>query len=213
MPFVEGIWSRMIRTRWARMTWLDDYRSDVARCQKTGHSAVRAVLSNQGLWALLHYRLAHALSDSSLSPALKRPLLAGAIASRRVVETVTQARLPHEATIGPGLLMPHLGGVVMNSGVIVGAGCTIYRGVTLGVSGQGERRGVPVIDDNVVIYPNATVAGRIRVERRAIIAANSLVLNDVPRGCLARGVPAVVLPDTRRRGSDAPITDRQRLSR
>ncbi|MDP5101339.1 MAG: serine acetyltransferase, partial [Nonlabens sp.] len=76
-----------------------------------------------------------------------------------------------------------------------GSHCNISQGVTIGVSGRGEHRGVPVIGNNVYIGANATIAGKIIVGNRAVIGANSLVINDVAEGTTVVGVPALKVSD------------------
>ena len=108
------------------------------------------------------------------------------------MEIVTQIQRPAGASLGSGLLIPHLGGVVVNRHAIVGDNCTIYRGVNIGDSGRGDERGVPIIGNNVIIYSIASVVGMIQVGDGAVIAANSLVTRDVAPRALARGVPATI---------------------
>ena len=99
------------------------------------------------------------------------------------------------ATIGPGLLMHHPAGIVIGSGAVVGANVTLLQHVTL-----GERYGdgrppheYPTIEDDAVISVGACVLGGVRVGRGAVVAAQAVVLEDVPAGCVAAGVPAAVV--------------------
>jgi serine O-acetyltransferase len=59
--------------------------------------------------------------------------------------------------------------------------------------GESDRRGVPVIGDDVFIGAGAKVLGPIRIGHGARVAANSLVIADVPDGATAIGVPARIL--------------------
>lgn len=65
----------------------------------------------------------------------------------------------------------------------------IYQGVTLGAKSfpldeQGNPiKGIPrhpIIEDDVIVYANATLLGRIRIGRGCIVGANTWVLNDMP---------------------------------
>lgn len=109
-----------------------------------------------------------------------------------------------DAELGPGLVLRHPTAVVIGSGTRVGAGVTIYQGVTL-----GRRRGehYPVVGDGATIYPNAVVAGAVRIGRAAEVGAGAVVLIDVPDQGVAVGNPARLLP--RGEPGAAPTPTRQ----
>jgi serine O-acetyltransferase len=65
--------------------------------------------------------------------------------------------------------------------------------VTIGVSGLGAKRGVPVIGHQVYIAANSIVAGKIHIGDRALIGACSLVTSDVAANTTVLGVPAQVI--------------------
>ena len=76
--------------------------------------------------------------------------------------------------------------------VVIGTNCTIFQQVTIGDvrrCGQ-EGKPVPVIGNNVEIGAGAKVLGGIRVGDGAKIGANAVVLQDVPPGAIAVGIPA-----------------------
>jgi serine O-acetyltransferase len=176
------------------MGWLRDYRRDVEHYQKyQGHSWFREIATQQGLWALLQYRIASSVYRSSLPPRIKQPVLVPLYLWRKAVEVTTGISLPHTATIGAGLYLNHFGNIILNNDARVGEDCDISQGVTVGVSGRGDRRGTPKIGDRVYVGPNAVIAGKISVGDNAMVSANSLVLSDVPRRAVVRGVPAVVV--------------------
>ncbi len=176
------------------MSWLADYRADVARYTTyTKHSGAQNLVTQQALWALLQYRLAAAVYHGSLPPALRLPLLTALYAWRKAIELTTSISLPHTAVIGPGLYIPHFGPVVFNKRTRIGAGCDVHQGVTIGFSDRRGRAGVPVIGDRVWIGPNATIAGPITVGDHVMVSANSLVVRDVPADTVVRGVPAEVV--------------------
>lgn len=177
------------------MSWLGDFHRDVGRYAEYGGRPLVQLLSQQGLWALFQYRAASALHRSALPRWIKRPLLVAAVVWQKGVEIVTGISLPYSATLGPGLYIGHFGPIVVNGGAVMGERCNLSQGVTIGVSGRGERRGVPVIGSRVYIGANAVVAGRIRVGDDAVVGANSLVTTDVPPHTTVVGVPARVVSD------------------
>ena len=79
----------------------------------------------------------------------------------------------------------------------VGANCWINQQVTIGFDRPGER---PVLGDRVSVFAGAKVLGNVTVGDGARIGANAVVLEDVPPGHTAIGVPARLLPPKNQRG-------------
>lgn len=176
------------------MKWLTAYREDIRQFTAlSGKSATHQMLTQQGLWALMQYRMASAVYRSSLPETLKRFLLMFLIVWQKLIEVVTGIHLPYSAEIGEGLYIGHFSHVILSSDVVMGCNCQLSQGVTIGVSGRGEQRGSPVIGDRVYFGENATVAGKIRIGNDAVIGANSLVVCDVPEACTVVGVPAQII--------------------
>ena len=97
--------------------------------------------------------------------------------------------------IGPGLYLPHTHGTVIGA-VEIGTNVSIYQGVTLGardldVTFAPSHR--PTIGDDVLLGAGAVVLGGVRVGNGAVVGANTVVMDDVPAGCLAVGVPARII--------------------
>ena len=87
-------------------------------------------------------------------------------------------------------------GVVIGETAEVGDDCLIYHGVTLGGTGKDSGKRHPTIGNNVLIGTGAKVLGPFRVGDNSRIAANSVVLAEVPPNCTAVGIPArIVLRD------------------
>jgi serine O-acetyltransferase len=72
--------------------------------------------------------------------------------------------------------------------------------VTLGQSNRGERRGSPVIGDNVFIGAGAKIFGMIKVGNNAAIGANCVVTKDVPENGVVVGVPGRIISMNGSRG-------------
>src|SRR5476651_1195076 len=88
------------------------------------------------------------------------------------------------AVIGKGIFIDHGTGVVIGETAVVEDGVSMLHGVTLG--GTGKRRGV-------LLGAGAKVLGNIEIGACAKIAAGSVVLEAVPAGCTAAGVPARII--------------------
>ena len=93
------------------------------------------------------------------------------------------------AEFGPGLVLIHCGGIVINGAVRGGCGVLLEHQVTLGA----EDRQCPVIGDGVFIGAGAKVIGPVTLGDGARIGANAVVLTDVPPGATAVGVPARIV--------------------
>jgi serine O-acetyltransferase len=88
--------------------------------------------------------------------------------------------LPRSAQIGAGLYIGHFGGITISPQARIGRYCTISQNITIGLSGTGDRRGVPTIGDNVFIGPGARIFGKIKVGDNVKIGANAVVYKDIP---------------------------------
>jgi serine O-acetyltransferase len=88
--------------------------------------------------------------------------------------------IPRSAQIGEGLYVGHHGGIVISAAAVIGKNANISHQVTIGVSGQGDAEGTPILGDNVYIAPGAKIFGKIRIGNSAKIGANVVVHKDVP---------------------------------
>lgn len=78
--------------------------------------------------------------------------------------------------VGPGLVLMHGFGTVINGGAVIGSDCFILQGVTIG----GGKGGSPIIGNNVFIGAGATIIGNIRIGNNVKIGAGAIVVSDVP---------------------------------
>ena len=97
------------------------------------------------------------------------------------------------ATIGRRLVIDHGMGIVIGETAEIGDDCLIYHGVTLGGTGKDVGKRHPTIGNNVLIGTGAKVLGPIRVGDNSRIAANSVVLKEIPEDSTAVGIPARVV--------------------
>jgi serine O-acetyltransferase len=88
--------------------------------------------------------------------------------------------IPRSAVIGPGLYIGHSGGIIISAGAKIGANVNISQQITIGVSGKGDKRGVPIIGDDVYIAPGAKIFGKIKVGNNVMIGANAVIYKDIP---------------------------------
>jgi serine O-acetyltransferase len=155
--------------------------------------ALILLLTQQGLWALTVYRISNAIYRSSVFKPLKIVLLAFAVIHQKWIEVITGISIPYTVNIGEQFYIGHFGGIIINAKVTIGYNCNISQGVTIGVSGRRDKRGVPTIGNNVYIGANAVIAGAITIGDNCVIAANSLVVNSIKNNTTVVGVPAQVI--------------------
>ncbi len=96
------------------------------------------------------------------------------------------------ATIGRRLVIDHGMGIVIGETAEIGDDCLLYQCVTLGGTGKDKGKRHPTLGDNVMVGSGAKVLGPFTVGDNARIAANAVVLSEVPANSTAVGVPARV---------------------
>ena len=101
--------------------------------------------------------------------------------------------LTMETQVGEGLYIGHFGGIIVSPKAVIGNNCTIMQGVTIGMAGRGDNKGVPIIGDGVYIGAGAKVIGKIRIGNNVAIGANAVVTKDVPDNAIVAGIPARII--------------------
>ncbi len=84
-------------------------------------------------------------------------------------------------------------GIVIGETTEIGDDCLIYQGVTLGGTGKDTGKRHPTIGNNVLIGCGAKVLGPFKVGDNSRVAANAVVLSEIPADCTAVGAPARVV--------------------
>lgn len=101
--------------------------------------------------------------------------------------------LPPGTSVGAGLFLEHMGGVVVNGRTVIGKNCNLANGVTIGQTNRGKRKGTPTIGDNVFIGPGAKILGRIKIGHNVAIGANCVVIDDVPDNAVVAAQPGQII--------------------
>jgi serine O-acetyltransferase len=138
------------------------------------------------------YRFGRWVYREDAPPPLRPALKAAYLVVNKLLEATTEMFLDVQAEIGEGLYIGHSGGTHINNEAVIGKDCDIGHQVTIGTSAMG-RKGAPVIGDSVYVGAGAKLIGKIRIGDGAKIAANSLVMSNVPSGATVMGVPARVV--------------------
>lgn len=145
----------------------------------------QVLLLYPGVKAVLSYRLAHKLHSNG------HYFLADWISKR--ARKKTGIEIHPAAQIGKGLFIDHGMGVVIGETAIIGENCTLYQGVTLGGTGKDKGKRHPTIGNNVTIGSGAKVLGPFTVGDNSKVAANAVVLNEIPPNSTCVGVPAHIV--------------------
>lgn len=167
--------------------------SDYKKYKKYGGNFFTILFFTQGFWAIFQYRIARAVYRKIHIPVLRQLLLFICLLWQKAIEILTGISIPASVSVGHSFYIGHFGGIILNAKTVIGNNCNISQGVTIGVSGTGEKRGVPIIGNNVYIGANAVVAGKITVADNVVIGACSLVTKDVDINSVVLGVPAAVI--------------------
>lgn len=154
------------------------------------------ISSYPAIKALLHYRAAHLLHTMGV-PVIPRIIT-------EMAHSETGIDIHPAAKIGEYFGIDHGTGVVIGETCIIGNHVTLYQGVTLGARNfeydqDGHPMNVarhPIIEDNVTIYSNASVLGRITVGHDSIVGGNVWLTNSVPP--FSRIIQGVAVDATRR---------------
>ena len=97
------------------------------------------------------------------------------------------------AQIGSALFIDHGMGIVIGETAEIGDDCLLYHGVTLGGTGKDHGKRHPTLGNNVMVSAGAKVLGPFKVGDNSRIAANAVVLSEIPPEATAVGVPARVV--------------------
>ncbi len=91
------------------------------------------------------------------------------------------------------LLLIHPYNIIIHNNSVVGKNCTIYNNVTIANSDFGNKQGAPTIGDDVIIYPNVVIVGRVTIGNKVIIGAGSIVTRSFGDNVIVAGNPATVI--------------------
>ncbi len=145
------------------------------------HNVDEVLVCYPGITAIMYYRLAHELHR------LGTPLIARMISE--IAHSTTGIEIHPGAQIGGSFFIDHGTGVVIGETTIIGKNVRLYQAVTLGAkrfpvdeNGAMVKNIVrhPIVEDDVIIYANATILGRITIGRGSTIGGNVWLTRSVP---------------------------------
>lgn len=170
------------------MGLLASIQSDIKAARKHDPAAtsdLEVVLAYPGFHARELHRLAHTLHRSGF----RLPARLVSNLSR----ALTGIDIHPGARIGKGFFIDHGMGVVIGETTVIGEGCQLFQGVTLGGTSTRRAKRHPTLGKNVVVGAGAKVIGDVTIGDNAKIGAGSVVVTNVPANATVVGVPGHIV--------------------
>jgi len=168
---------------------MNDFLDSIKSRDPAAKSVLSIVLTYPGVKAVFFHKLAHFFYVAGFD------LIARIIS--QTIRFFTGIEIHPGAKIGKNLFIDHGMGVVIGETSEIGDNVTIYHAVTLGGSSpsidserQRHEKRHPTIGNDVVIGSGAQIIGPVKVGNGARIAANAVVVKDVPENATMVGIPA-----------------------
>ena len=169
-----------------------DYLESIKKRDPAAKSLLSVILTYPGVKAVFFHQISNFFYKAGFD-----------LVARIISQTVrffTGIEIHPGAKIGKNLFIDHGMGVVIGETSEIGNNVTIYHAVTLGGSSpsvdserQRHEKRHPTIGDDVVIGSGAQIIGPIKVGNNSRIAANAVVVKDVPDNATMVGIPAKVV--------------------
>ena len=168
---------------------MNNFLESIKSRDPAAKSVLSIVLTYPGVKAVFFHKLAHFFYVAGFD------LIARIIS--QTIRFFTGIEIHPGAKIGKNLFIDHGMGVVIGETSEIGDNVTIYHAVTLGGSSpsidserQRHEKRHPTIGNDVVIGSGAQIIGPVKVGNGARIAANAVVVKDVPENATMVGIPA-----------------------
>mgnify|MGYP003324113771 FL=1 len=168
---------------------MNDYLESIKKRDPAAKSILSIILTYPGVKAVFFHQISNFFYKAGFD------LIARIIS--QTIRFFTGIEIHPGAKIGKNLFIDHGMGVVIGETSEVGDNVTIYHNVTLGGSSpsidserQRHEKRHPTIGNDVVIGSGAQIIGPIKVGNNSRIAANAVVVKDVPENATMVGIPA-----------------------
>ena len=168
---------------------MNDYLESIKKRDPAAKSILSIILTYPGVKAVFFHQISNFFYKAGFD------LIARIIS--QTMRFFTGIEIHPGAKIGKNLFIDHGMGVVIGETSEVGDNVTIYHNVTLGgsspsIDSERQRHGKrhPTIGNDVVIGSGAQIIGPIKVGNNSRIAANAVVVKDVPENATMVGIPA-----------------------
>lgn len=144
---------------------------------------------------MVHYRTAHALLELG-TPVIPRIIT-------ELAHSATGIDIHPAARIGAWFGIDHGTGIVIGETAVIGDHVMLYQGVTLGAKNfkydaEGKPLQIPrhpIIEDNVTVYSNTSILGRVTIGHDSVIGGNIWLTHDVPPHTRLLQSKAIIVPE------------------
>lgn len=161
------------------------YMDSIKKRDPAVRSSLEIVLLYSGVHAVFNHRIAHFF--------FKHKLFFLARLTSQLSRFFTGIEIHPGAKIGKRLFIDHGSGVIIGETTEIGDDCTLFQGVTLGGTGKDHGKRHPTLGNNVSVGSGAKILGPVHIGDNTKIAANAVVLNDVPDDCTVVGIPGEIV--------------------
>ena len=168
---------------------MNDYLESIKKRDPAAKSILSIIITYPGVKAVFFHQVSNFFYKAGFD------LIARIIS--QTIRFFTGIEIHPGAKIGKNLFIDHGMGVVIGETSEIGENVTIYHNVTLGGSSpsidserQRHEKRHPTIGHDVVIGSGAQIIGPIKVGNNSRIAANAVVVKDVPENATMVGIPA-----------------------
>jgi serine O-acetyltransferase len=173
----------------------EDLREKARWCyERDDAAAVAKVLASDGTFSMVVYRLMQGSRESRL--------VSFEMVFNKLNSIFGNCVIGRGTEFGPGFVLFHSSGVVINGKVRGGSNVHLHHEVTLGDNEEGES---PMLGSHIEIGAGAKIIGKVTIGDGARIGANAVVVHDVEPGTTVVGIPAK--PVHRRRPATAELGD------
>ncbi len=149
---------------------------------ETGRRALLKALFTDGTFAMIVYRVMQACRRYTL-------LRPAAMVWGKINVWFGRCIIGRDADFGPGFVLIHSDGIVINTAVRGGSNIKLEHRVTIGA----EKGAAPKLGNDVFVGAGAVIIGPVTIGSNTRIGANAVVTRDVPDGATAVGVPARII--------------------
>ncbi|MBP3348837.1 MAG: serine O-acetyltransferase [Clostridia bacterium] len=161
------------------------YMDSIKKRDPAVRSTFEILLLYSGVHAVFNHRIAHFLFTHKLY------FLARLVS--QLSRFFTGIEIHPGAKIGRRLFIDHGSGVIIGETTEIGDDCTIFQGVTLGGTGKDSGKRHPTLGNNITVGSGSRILGPVHIGDNTKIAANAVVLNDIPDDCTVVGIPAEIV--------------------
>ena len=143
--------------------------------------------NSKGIIFLIAFRISNTFTKNKMTKIIGFPIR---ILYKLIIQWILGIDIEDSTNIGSSFNVYHGQSLIINKDVIIGNNVIVRHNTTIGNARKGG--GCPIIENNVEIGANSVIIGKITIGHHSIIAAGSVVINDVPPNSLVAGNPAKV---------------------